>query len=81
MPGLHNVIFGSGGAALAQIHLLKHLKAVGCPSAHICSHRHALAAGCTDAHRHPALALCQSLESPGTNVLKNRSCVEYSLGL
>ena len=21
MPGLHNVIFGSGGAALAQIHL------------------------------------------------------------
>ena len=31
-------------------------------------------------HRHPALALCQRLESPGTNVLKNRSCVEYSLG-
>ena len=25
MPGLHNVIFGSGGAALAQIHLSLHL--------------------------------------------------------
>ena len=30
MPGLHNVIFGSGGAALAQIHLLKKgIKGVG----------------------------------------------------
>ena len=27
MPGLHNVIFGSGGAALAQIHLLHWCKA------------------------------------------------------
>ena len=33
----------------------------------------------SDKGRHPALALCQRLESPGTNVLKNRSCVEYSL--
>ena len=32
-----------------------------------------------DVNHHPALALCQRLESPGTNVLKNRSCVEYSL--
>ena len=29
MPGLHNVIFGSGGAALAQIHLSQSVRTVG----------------------------------------------------
>ncbi len=28
MPGLHNVIFGSGGAALAQIHLSAQKKKI-----------------------------------------------------
>ena len=53
LPGLHNVIFGSGGAALAQIHL-SHLLSAGTDEV--------LAGACHTPHMHePRLYSTQDL--------------------